>query len=112
MMMAFVPTFATVGLGELDLAVLNTINRPNMNAVGSDHFHMLFDLNAIHLIFLHGSPQRADTDSVQFRGAPCDCMKYASGGMAQIGRRRGSGCDSRCRCRTGRGDRWTSAADL
>jgi hypothetical protein len=47
-MMAFVPTFATVRLGELDLAVLNAINGPDMNAVGSDHFHVLFDLAAVH----------------------------------------------------------------
>src|SRR5262249_42528218 len=39
-MMAFVASFTTVLLGESDPAVLNEIDRSNMNAVRSNHFHM------------------------------------------------------------------------
>src|SRR5262245_13512135 len=48
MMMAFVPAFAAVGLGQPDLAALDAVNGPDMNAVSSDHFHVLFYATLIH----------------------------------------------------------------
>jgi hypothetical protein len=39
-MMAFVSSFAAVGLGEPDPAVLNAIDSSDMNPIRSDHFHI------------------------------------------------------------------------
>src|SRR5262245_18019784 len=54
MMMAFVPAFAAVGLGQPDLAALDAVNGPDMNAVSSDHFHVLFYATLIHFSSLGG----------------------------------------------------------
>jgi len=40
---AFVRALAAVGLGQLDAVAVDMIHRPDMDAVGADHFHMLAD---------------------------------------------------------------------
>jgi hypothetical protein len=45
----FVVSFAAVVSGEPNLAVLDAIDRSNMNAVSSDHFHMLLYASVVHL---------------------------------------------------------------
>ena len=59
-MMAFVASFTAVGLGESDPALLNAIDSSDMNAVGSDHFHMALYLATVaHFISLPlGLPKR------------------------------------------------------
>lgn len=42
--MAFVPTHAAVGLGQLDPVALDLVDGAEMNAVGADHFHMFANL--------------------------------------------------------------------
>src|ERR1700736_2964563 len=41
MMMAFVTSFAAIGLGELDPATFNAIDGSDVNAVRADYFHVL-----------------------------------------------------------------------
>src|SRR3984893_11406516 len=50
MMVASVMSLAAVGLGEPDPAVFNAVDGPDMNAVRSDHFHMLLyaDFKSLH----------------------------------------------------------------
>src|SRR5260370_31605554 len=50
MMVTSVMSFAAVGPGELDPAVFNPVDGPNVNAVRADHFHMLLDAD---FQFLH-----------------------------------------------------------
>jgi hypothetical protein len=50
MVMAFVPSFAAVGLDKLDPAVFNAVDSSDMNPVRSDHFHMLLYLTDTHFI--------------------------------------------------------------
>jgi hypothetical protein len=45
-MMAFVPTLATVSLGQFDAVLLDPVDGADMDAVRANHFHML--LNAAH----------------------------------------------------------------
>src|SRR5262245_56162099 len=53
MMMAFVSSFAAIGLGEPDPALLNAIDSTDMNAVRSNHFHIaLYFLAFAHFILL------------------------------------------------------------
>jgi hypothetical protein len=52
MMMAFVASFAAIGLRELDPATFNAIDGSDVNTVRADHFHML-----LYAYFL--SPQRS-----------------------------------------------------
>src|SRR5262249_14861227 len=51
MIVALVAAFAAVGLGELDLAVRDAMDRPDMDAVGSDHFHVRLDV----MLMMHGA---------------------------------------------------------
>src|SRR5207302_296817 len=48
MMMAFVASFAAIGLGELDPATFNAIDGPEVNAVCADHLHVLLYLVSPH----------------------------------------------------------------
>src|SRR5262249_2152936 len=67
MMVALVPPFATVGLGQLDPALLHAINRADMHAVGPDDFHMVLDPARIHGNGLRcTSGQRAGPPSCSF----------------------------------------------
>src|SRR5262245_1337121 len=52
MMMAFVSSFAAVGLGEPDPAVLNTIDSSNMNAMRSNHSILGFIFWLLLILFL------------------------------------------------------------
>jgi hypothetical protein len=52
MMMALVAAHPAVGFDELDPAVLDPIHRSDVNAVGADDFHMLFDPAIAHVISL------------------------------------------------------------
>ena len=52
MMMALVASHPAIGFDELDLAVLDPIHRSDVNAVGADDFHMLFDPAIAHVISL------------------------------------------------------------
>src|SRR6188474_1067269 len=42
-MMAFVPTLATVSLGQFDAVLFDPIDGADMDAVRANYFHMLFD---------------------------------------------------------------------
>src|SRR3979411_911915 len=55
MMVASVISFAAVGLGELDPAVFDLVDGPDMNAIRADHFHMLLDGNFQFLHARYGS---------------------------------------------------------
>src|SRR5215470_6086700 len=46
-MVALVTSFTAVGLGESDPALLNAIDSSDMNAVGSNHFHMALYLATV-----------------------------------------------------------------
>ena len=43
-MMAFVASFAAIGLRELNPVALHTVDRPDVNAVCADDLHVLFDI--------------------------------------------------------------------
>ena len=45
-MMAFVPTLATVSLGQFDAVLFDPVDGADMDAVRANYFHML--LNAAH----------------------------------------------------------------
>jgi hypothetical protein len=40
---AFVPTFATVSLGQFDAVIFDPVDGADMDAVRANYFHMLFD---------------------------------------------------------------------
>jgi len=44
MMMTLVMTFATIGFGKLNAIAFDLIDGADVNAVGSDYFHMFFDV--------------------------------------------------------------------
>jgi hypothetical protein len=48
MVMAFVRSFTAIGFSQPDLAVLDPVDCPDMYAVSSNHFHMLFDTIFAH----------------------------------------------------------------
>jgi hypothetical protein len=52
MMMPFVHLVATVAPFELDAVAYDAINRADMDAIGPDDFHILFDLVLRHNILL------------------------------------------------------------
>jgi hypothetical protein len=54
MMMALVPALAAIGLGQLDPAILDPVDGSNMDAVGSNHFHMFLDATISHFSVLRG----------------------------------------------------------
>jgi hypothetical protein len=43
MVMAFVPSLSTVGLGKLDPVAIDAIDSSNRRTVCANHLHMLFD---------------------------------------------------------------------
>jgi len=50
MMVAFVASFAAVGLRKFDPAIFNAIDSSDINVVRSDHFHMLLYATVAHFI--------------------------------------------------------------
>jgi hypothetical protein len=42
-MMAFVPTLATVSLGQFDAVLFDPIDGADMDAIRANYFHMLFN---------------------------------------------------------------------
>jgi hypothetical protein len=62
MMMAFVTAFTAIKPGEPDLAILNSIDGPNVNAVGSNNFHVLFYERVAHFnSFMNSSTAQCKT---------------------------------------------------
>jgi hypothetical protein len=54
--MAFVRAFAAVFLGKLDPVSFDLIHGPNVDTIGADNFHILFDINHFSPIFRRNLP--------------------------------------------------------
>jgi hypothetical protein len=50
MVMAFVFALTAVSLGQFDPLTFNLIDGPDVNAIGADYFHMLFDFGHSNLL--------------------------------------------------------------
>src|SRR5258708_718704 len=74
-MVALVLALAAIGLGQFDPLALDLIDSPNVDAVGADDFHMLFD-------FGHSNVLCVDEDNARVR-VPFIICKYLEALISQ-----------------------------